>query len=156
MPFFSPVWWRAPAKEELFRYPIVRNILASWGAFPVRRGKHDFEAMVNMAEMLKEGVIVIAPEGRRSRDGRLLPGRPGVGKIIHDARPQKVIPVVLQGTERVLPPGRILPRLFQKVRICYGAPMDLSPYYGLPHSREVSQRIVDEVMARIAEMKREL
>ncbi len=29
MPFFSPVWWRAPAKEELFRIPIVKNILSS-------------------------------------------------------------------------------------------------------------------------------
>src|SRR5437870_9867048 len=40
MPYFSPVWWRAPAKEQLHRIPIVKQILESWGSFPVHRGKH--------------------------------------------------------------------------------------------------------------------
>ena len=123
-PLFSTVRWRAPAKEELFRYPVVRNIIAAWGAFPVRRGKKDHEAMYQMALMLKDSVVVIFPEGTRSRDGLLLKGRPGVGKIIWDARPSKIIPLVVEGTNRILPKGRIFPAVGKKTRIYYGKPMD--------------------------------
>src|SRR5688572_26378493 len=31
------VW--SPAKEELFRIPVVGRVLLSWGSFPVRRGR---------------------------------------------------------------------------------------------------------------------
>ena len=150
MPFFSPVWWRAPAKEELFGIPVVREIIASWGAFPVRRGKRDLEAIRKMVEMLSHSVVVIAPEGTRSRNGQLQRGRAGVGKIIHEARPRKVIPVRVHGVDAILPKGKILPRIGRKVTITYGAPIDLSAYYLLPDSVETSQQIVDRVIQEIA------
>jgi 1-acyl-sn-glycerol-3-phosphate acyltransferase len=152
MPFFSPVWWRAPAKEELFDIPIVRNILASWGAFPVRRGKRDLEAIRSMVEMLSHSVVVISPEGRRSRDGQLQRGRVGVGKILYDAHPRKVVPVRVRGVDQILPIGKILPRVGKKVTITYGPPIDLSPYYILPDSIETSQQIVDIIMREIAKL----
>lgn len=152
MPFFSPVWWRAPGKEELFGIPIVRTILSSWGAFPVRRGKRDLVAMQKMAEMLSHSVVVIAPEGRRSSDGALQPGRAGVGKILYDARPRKVIPVRVRGVDQILPVGKILPRIGKKTTITYGPPIDLSFYYSLPDTVETSQRIVDTIMEEIAKL----
>jgi len=153
MPFFSPVWWRAPAKEELFRWPLVRMLIGTWGGFPVRRGKKDFEAIETMTRLLPTSVIVIFPEGRRSTDGRLQPGKPGVGKIIHDAKPLKVIPVLIEGSERLLPKGRILPRLFRTVTITYGSPLDLSRFFILDRSVESSQIIVDVVMEAIGRLR---
>src|SRR5581483_3491548 len=152
MPFFSPVWWRAPAKEELFDIPIVRNIILTWGGFPVRRGKRDLESIDKMAAMLQNSVVVIAPEGTRSTDGTLRRGKPGVGKIIHDARPRKVIPVKVQGAASVLPKGRILPRVGKKITITYGPPVDLSRYEHLPGSVETSQQIVDAVMEALSKL----
>jgi len=152
MPYFSPIWWRAPAKEQLHRIPIVKQILESWGSFPVQRGKQDFVAIANMVEMLKSSVLVIAPEGRRSTDGQLLPGRSGVGKIIYDARPNKVIPVALKGVERILPKGRIIPRIGKKTTVIYGKPMDLEKYYQQESSIALSQQIVDEVMVSLEEL----
>lgn len=152
MPYFSKVWWRAPAKEELYRYPIVRNILNSWGAFPVRRGQRDFVSMQRMVQMLRESIIVIAPEGTRSKDGKLQRGRPGVGKIVYDARPTKVVPVAIQGTEKILPRNSILPRAGSVVVIVYGSPIDLSSYYLLPDSVETSRRVVDRVMEEIGKL----
>lgn len=152
MPFFSPVWWRAPAKEELFDIPVIKSIIGSWGAFPVRRGKRDLEAIRKMVEMLSHSVVVIAPEGRRSADGALQRGRPGVGKIIYDARPRKVIPVRVRGVDAVLPIGKILPRVAKKVTIHYGDPIDLTMYYALSDSVETSQQIVDKVMQEIAKL----
>lgn len=152
MPFFSPVWWRAPAKEELFNIPVIRNIIASWGAFPVRRGKRDLEAIQKMVDLLSHSVVVIAPEGKRSPDGALQRGRAGVGKILYDARPRKVIPVRVRGVDAVLPIGKVFPRIGRKVTITYGAPLDLSPYYLLPDGVETSQRIADTVMQEIAKL----
>jgi 1-acyl-sn-glycerol-3-phosphate acyltransferase len=149
MPYFSSVWWRAPAKEQLHRLPVLKQILESWGSFPVRRGKRDFVAIADMVEMLKNSVLVIAPEGRRSIDGRLLPGRSGVGKIIHDARPRKVIPVALKGVDRILPKGRILPAIGKKTTVIYGKPLDLEKYYQQENSAALSQLIVDEVMTAL-------
>jgi 1-acyl-sn-glycerol-3-phosphate acyltransferase len=153
MPFFSPVWWRAPAKEELFRWPLVRMIIGTWGGFPVRRGKRDFEAIETMTRLLPTSVIVIFPEGRRSTDGRLQSGKPGVGKIIHDVKPRKVIPVLIEGSERLLPKGRIMPRLFRTVTIIYGSPLDLSRFFILDRSVESSQKIVDAVMEAIGRLR---
>lgn len=153
MPFFSPVWWRAPAKAELFGIPIIRNILSSWGAIPVHRGQRDLEAIGRMVQLLPESVIVAFPEGRRSIEGRLLPGRSGMGKVIYDARPRKLIPVYIEGTEIVLPKGKIFPRLFKTLTVHYGNPLDLSRFYNPQNTVVVSQKIVDEVMGEIARLK---
>lgn len=152
MPFFSPVWWRAPAKEELFDLPVVRSVVATWGGFPVKRGKRDFDAMEKMVAMLRNSVVVIAPEGTRSTDGSLRQGKSGVGKIIYDARPRKVIPVRIRGADVVLPKGRVFPRFGETMTIVYAPPVDLDRYYRLPDSVETSQRIVDAVMAEISKL----
>jgi 1-acyl-sn-glycerol-3-phosphate acyltransferase len=156
MPFFSPVWWRAPAKEELFRVPVVRWILRSWGAFPVRRGKRDLEAMDSMTQLLKTSVIVVFPEGKRSTDGQLQPGKAGVGKIIYDARPVKVVAVLIEGSDRILRKGRFWPGLFQTVTITYGPPLDLSRFFRFENSIELSRQIVDIVMLSIEQLRPKL
>lgn len=155
MPFFSGVWWRAPAKAELFSMPVVKRILATWGAIPVRRGQRDMEAIQRMVDLLPHSVMVAFPEGRRSTDGQLQPGRAGLGKIIYDARP-KVIPVYLEGTDIILPKGKTLPLLYKTITLCYGKPLDLVKFYERPASPELSQQIADEVMRAIAQLREEV
>jgi 1-acyl-sn-glycerol-3-phosphate acyltransferase len=155
MPKFSPVWWRAPAKEELFDRPIVNTVLKTWGAFPVKRGQRDFASMGRMVELLPSSVIVIFPEGTWSETGQLLRGRSGVGKVIYEARPT-VIPVAITGADRILPRGHTLPRIGQRMTIAFGPPVDLERFYAEPDSPELSQRIVDAVMAAIGALYRPL
>ncbi len=152
MPFFSPIWWRAPAKEELFNIPIVRGIIASWGAFPISRGKRDLKAIQKMVELLQCSVVLIAPEGTRSTTGALQKGKAGVGKIIYDAHPKKVIPVRVRGVDQVLPKGSIFPRIGKKTTITFGAPIDMTNYYTLPESAATSQQMVDVVMDAIGKL----
>jgi 1-acyl-sn-glycerol-3-phosphate acyltransferase len=151
MPRFSPVWWRAPAKEELFDRPIVNTVLRTWGAFPVKRGQRDFASMEHMVELLQTSVIVIFPEGTWSETGRLLPGRRGAGKVIYEAKPT-VIPVAITGTDRILPRDHTLPRLGQRAAIAFGPPVDLKRFYAESDSPELSQQIVDTVMAAIGQL----
>ena len=153
MPRFSPVWWRAPAKEELFSRPIVKTVLKTWGAFPVKRGQRDFASMGRMVDLLPSSVIVIFPEGTWSETGRLLPGRRGVGKVIYDAKPT-VIPVAITGTDRILVRDHTLPRIGRRATIAFGPPVELTRFYSEPDSPELSQRIVDEVMRAIGDLYR--
>ncbi len=152
MPFFSPVWWRAPAKEELFNFPIVRNIIASWGAFPVRRGRRDLKSIQKMVDLLAHSIVLIAPEGTRSTTGLLQKGKAGVGKIVYDAHPRKVIPVRVRGVDQVLPKGAIIPRIFKRTEIVFGSPIEMADYYALAESKETSQKIVDRVMEAIGKL----
>ena len=154
--YFSKVPWKAPAKEELFRFPLLKQLLLTWGAFPVRRGKRDTEAMKKMVEMLNESLVVIYPEGTRSRDGNLLRGRSGVGKIIWEARPRKIVPVVVEGTEKILAPGQIIPRVGKTCRIYYGKPVDLSGYYSEAPTHGLTQEMTDEIIATFRQMQKEI
>ncbi|MBI3597431.1 MAG: 1-acyl-sn-glycerol-3-phosphate acyltransferase [Nitrospirae bacterium] len=152
MPRFSPVWWRAAAKEELFTPPFSRWVMYMIGAFPVRRGRRDVGSMERMIEALKTDVLVVFPEGTWSTTGRLLPGRSGVGKVIYDARPAKILPVAVKGTDKILPRDAWIPRIGRRAKVAYGPPMDLRRFYDQPDSVETSHRIVDAVMAEIGRL----
>lgn len=152
MPFFSAVRWRAAAKEELFERPFSHAIVHLIGAFPVKRGRQDFESMDRMAEVLKTDVLVAFPEGTWSTTGELLPGRVGVGKVIHDARPRKIIPVAVRGTDEILPRGAWVPRMGRRAKIRYGPPMEMDRFYSLPPGVETSRQIVEAVMTEIGRL----
>lgn len=152
MPRFSSVWWRAAAKEELFTGWFSRAVMYLIGAFPVRRGRRDLGSMDRMVEALKTDVLVVFPEGTWSTTGRLLPGRSGVGKVIYDARPAKILPVAVKGTDTILPRDAWIPRFGHRAKIVYGPPMELEEFYDQPDSLETAHGIVDAVMTEIGRL----
>lgn len=141
------VW--APAKAELFRVPLLGRMLASWGAFPVHRGRSDLRAIRRLIRHMRTETVMLFPEGTRSQDGQLGAGRRTVGKLVYTARPT-VIPAVVWGTDRILPHGCRWPRWRVPIGVRYGAPVDLQRLYGLPDTKETAAAIVDEIMGAIA------
>lgn len=109
------VYWMA--KEELFRNPILGFIITKLGAFPVRRGKADKEALNRAFELLNEGHIVgIFPQGTRVHENRLIRGNVKSGAaLIAIKQKVPVLPAAIQGS--VIP--------FHKVRIVFGKPFML-------------------------------
>jgi 1-acyl-sn-glycerol-3-phosphate acyltransferase len=156
MPRFSPVWWRAAAKEELFTTFFSHWMMKVIGAFPVKRGQHDADSMDRMVQSLSTDVLVVFPEGTWSTTGQLLPGRLGVGKVIRKARPAKALPVAVKGTDEILPRNHWLPRIGRRARIIYGPPMDLERFYLQPDTKETSREIVETVMAEIGRLYAQL
>src|SRR5919206_471491 len=74
--------------------------LNSLGAFPIRRGESDEEAVATSLALLERGeAVVIFPEGTRIRNGSL--GRPkrGVGRLALESG-APVVPVAITGSER--------------------------------------------------------
>jgi len=135
------IW--APAKEELFRNPILGALFRSWGAFPVKRGR-DLRAGKQLGQLLRSEKVMLFPEGTRHKDGQLGKGNRGVGKLIFDHRPT-LIPTGLSGINHWHFPG-----LRQVGRIRFGAPLDFSDLFQMPDSKETHLLIVERLMTAIA------
>jgi len=135
------IW--APAKEELFRNPLVGAILGSWGAFPVKRGR-DVRAGKQLGQLLQSEKVMLFPEGTRHKDGQLGKGNRGVGKLIYDHRPV-VIPTALAAINHWRFPG-----FGQKGMIRFGAPLELNDLFQLSDGKETHLQIVERLMAAIA------
>lgn len=144
------VW--SPAKEELFRIPVVGRVLLSWGSFPVRRGRGDLRTMRRIVTLMRHHRMMLFPEGTRSPDGRLQKGQRTVGKLIYHARPV-VVPTAVSGTHRILPKGAWLPSFHRPVAVRFGPPLDLQVYYNQPDSKHTAAAIVKEVMQAIAALQ---
>jgi 1-acyl-sn-glycerol-3-phosphate acyltransferase len=149
---FEVVW--APAKAELFEIPLINRIIASWGAFPVRRGGRDLQAMRRLVDLMRREKVMLVPEGTRSPDGHLGMGNRTVGKLLYLAQPV-VIPTAILGTDRLLAKGRLLPRLMSTLEVRFGPPLDLGSYYMAEDTKATAEAIIRLVMRNIARLQGE-
>ncbi|MGV3618090.1 MAG: lysophospholipid acyltransferase family protein [Fimbriimonas sp.] len=118
---------RAPhymAKSELFEVPVLRTLLRIFGSFPVKRGEPDRKALKHAADLLKAGeAVVIFPEGQLSESGDLQEMKAGVALIARLSAGVPVICVGLDGTQRIIPYGKLIPRpAFRTVTVEWGEP----------------------------------
>jgi len=110
------------AKEELFHNQAFGYLITKLGAFPLKREKMDKRAYLKALEVLKEGkILVLFPEGTRSRSGKLGKLKEGPVRIALSSN-VPLIPVVLKGTEKILPPGAKFIR-WGKIKVEVGEPL---------------------------------
>ena len=152
-PYLLP--WNPAAAENFYKNPILAWLADNWRCIWVREGRRDLHALHRMIEALPGGTMTVFPEGTRSRDGSVGRGRPGAGLVILAARP-RVIPVAIDGMQHVLPIGRYVPRLFQRITLSYGTPVDYQEFLAMPRTRETAQALIDRVMAAIRTQHAEL
>jgi 1-acyl-sn-glycerol-3-phosphate acyltransferase len=136
---------------------IVGSVLRYLGWIPIRRGQVDRKAFDEAVRRLKAGqVVVIYPEGSRTEDGQLQPGKPGIG-MMAAAAGCAVLPALLEGTYDALPPGAYWIR-FRPIRVAFGEPMDFSAALESESEdkmKSVYQQISQEIMDRIAALRKE-
>jgi 1-acyl-sn-glycerol-3-phosphate acyltransferase len=120
------------------------------GQLPVDRsgGRASEAALRTGLRVLRRGELLgIYPEGTRSPDGRLYRGRTGVARMALEAG-VPVIPVAMIDTEKLQPPGKLLPRLVRP-GVRFGEPLDFSRYEGMEEDRFVLRSMTDEIMYRL-------
>lgn len=122
---YLPAQYRYLAKEELFHIPLFGLALTRSGYLPIDRSnpRKAYQSMEAAIQHVRAGTsLMIFPEGTRSVDGKLLPFKTGGASLALRAQ-VPVVPVVILGTERILPKGTL--RLGKgDVEIRIGKPID--------------------------------
>ncbi|HXF98883.1 MAG TPA: lysophospholipid acyltransferase family protein [Gaiellaceae bacterium] len=132
------------SKEELLRIPLVGELISWTGAFPVRRGEVDREALRRACALVREGHVVgVHPEGTRQRTGY-----PGTMK------PGAVLIALLEGVP-VVPAGletfRWSARNRRPCAVVFGEPLTFDD---LPPGRERRARALERVEREIVRLWR--
>lgn len=141
-----PLRLRMVAKAELFRIPIWAQAMRAAGFVELDRSARDraIESLERAQAALAQGTSIwIAPEGTRSKDGRLGPFKHGgfhlaVGAGAH------ILPVTVSGTRLILPAkgASVVPGA--EVRVTVHAPIDPAEF-----GVEVNDALVEAVRSKI-------
>jgi len=129
------------AKKEIFEiHPIVAWLMGQLGAFPVDRGAGDEEMIQTAKAILDRGDIVLMfPEGTRTRPGALGKPKRGVGRLALETG-APVVPLAVIGTEGVRRGWRIRPH---KVRLRAGRALRF-PQVAEP-TRDLAGAVTDRI-----------
>ena len=127
IPLFPRRFLRFMAKSELFWFPLDA-IISAGGAFRVRRGERDEDAIAKAVELARQGhAVVMFPEGTRRRKGlrkkHEARWHTGAARIALEAG-VPLVPAGIAGTDQL---ARLGP-----LRVRYGAPIELGDLAELP------------------------
>src|SRR5208282_642465 len=95
-------------KKELFKVPILGQIMLIGSLVPVDRGNRDagIAAVRDALRVIQQGInMTIYVEGHRSFDGKLLPFKKGPFYLAEECK-VPVVPITISGTEAVMPKAR--------------------------------------------------
>ena len=129
------------ARNSLFRFAPFVWLIRSLNAFPVRRGTADLAAVKEALRRLKAGgVVLVFPEGTRTRDGSIGPLHGGAVPIAARAG-VPILPMVIDGAFEAWPRWRPVPLPF-RIRVACGRPVRVD---------EAAERDPDAFMAGVRE-----
>jgi 1-acyl-sn-glycerol-3-phosphate acyltransferase len=135
---------RFMAKAELWRSSVARALMEGLGAFPVDRGRGDFDAFSRAGRLLADGEILGIFAQGTCKPLRRRPFMRGAARLALETG-SPLVPVALVGTEQALRPHRLklgLPR----IRILVGQPFDVAGARPtVAAARELTRRIEDAV-----------
>ena len=148
IPLFPQRFLRFMAKSELFWFPLSAIARAA-GAFPVRRGERDEEAIATAVDLCRAGhAVVMFPEGTRRRKGMRKKHearwRTGAARIALEAG-VPLVPAGVAGTDRL---ARLGP-----LRVRYGTPVELGDLAGVDDAARVA---TERLQAAVAELEESL
>lgn len=128
------------AKKELFNVPILGALIRALGAFPVKRGEADTEAMRRTIRLLEQGkAVLVFPEGKRGDGKTIGPSQRGI-ELLAKKTGALILPVGICGSDRLLPKGAKFPR-FARVTIVFGEPYTMANKKGAAFRNDLMERI---------------
>jgi 1-acyl-sn-glycerol-3-phosphate acyltransferase len=147
LPLFPHRFLRFMAKSELYWWPL-KYVLDAGGAFPVRRGEKDEEAIQTAVDLCRAGrCVVMFPEGTRRQKGLRKKwearAHTGAARIALQAG-VPLVPAAIRGTDDL--------RRVAKIRVDYGAPVTLDDLAGRD-IREASHEATERLMSEIQRLE---
>jgi 1-acyl-sn-glycerol-3-phosphate acyltransferase len=135
------------ARRSLFRNPVFRALIVRYNAFAIERDRADVKGVKSAIERLEAGnILLVFPEGTRTRDGSVGPMKAGIGLLAERAA-VPIVPVLIAGAHKVWPKGRIFPGL-GSIRISFGKPI-----FPSRNERELGDRLREALIALKGELK---
>jgi 1-acyl-sn-glycerol-3-phosphate acyltransferase len=153
-PLGLPLWpkrqLRFMAKSELYWWPLT-IVLNGAGAFPVKRGQRDTQAIETAVDLVRAGnVVAMFPEGTRRTKGlvKKFEARPrsGAARIALEGG-VPLVPAAVAGTDGLT--------RFSALRVAYGPPVDIDDLRGEDVAK-VAHEATERLMARILELEASL
>ncbi len=137
------------AKEELFRSRLQRYIVRNYGAFPVKRGGMNRDALRFAEQWFDRGkALIVFPEGRRSMQAQMVDAFSGSALIaVRNGVP--ILPVGIYGTEKIT--GRTWWLRRPEITVHIGRPFNLPSVNGKVKKEQLAE-FTHFIMGRIAEL----
>jgi 1-acyl-sn-glycerol-3-phosphate acyltransferase len=146
LPFKYRLSW--VGKSELFKHPLGGWFFRQMQVIPINRGKRDTAALETSAQALRDGaVLLIFPEGTRSRSGVLRTGRGGAVRLAMQSG-TPIVPIAVTGTEHGLR-GTLTRR---RVHLRVGRPFVVEPTPDGKIPPQMMEQLTETMMRRIAEL----
>jgi len=135
------------AKAELFKIPLLKQLITALGAFPVDRKKGDVAAIKKMIQLVESGeVIGIFPQGHRFP--RVHPAttevRHGAGLVACKTK-VTILPVAIENKKMKI-------GFFRKTTLRIGKPIEFSEFGEVEQNKKGYEYITSEVFANICSM----
>jgi len=139
------------AKQELWGNRFLGWLIGTLGSIPVERGAGDRKAYEACLRTLKDGnVLLMFPEGTRSRDGKLQPFEAGAARLAAAVPGCMVLPVRIHGSFEAWGGESRYPKL-RPVRIDVAPPFSTDEFrkqYG--EKKSLFQAIQGEMLRRLS------
>lgn len=140
------------AAQDYFFVNIPRLAVAAVvvNALPFSRHTHVRHSLEICRQLLAApgNILILFPEGTRSRDGSIGGFRPGIGLLVAGTR-TPVMPCHLDGAFAAWPKSRALPRP-RKLTLRLGPPLNFATY---PDDKAAAQQIADKLRTAVLKLK---
>ena len=142
------------AKEELF-VGWFGKFLRAVNSHPLRRSGIDRYALRLCGSILRQGhVLMVFPEGERTKTGELLEAKPGAA-LIADHAEAMLLPAYIWGSFEAMPVGSSFAKP-HKLRLFYGKPFRLDEVkVASQHKKEFYEKAGELIMERIGELEQQ-
>jgi 1-acyl-sn-glycerol-3-phosphate acyltransferase len=131
------------ARDTLFNSRPFRWLLNSFDAIPIARDGMSLGGIKETLKRLKRGeMVLLFPEGTRTRDGQVQEMKPGFCAIARRAE-VPLIPVAIAGAFEAWPRHRTFPRA-SVIRVAFGRPIEPAEFAAM-----TDEQLVHELERRI-------
>jgi 1-acyl-sn-glycerol-3-phosphate acyltransferase len=137
------------AKSELFGKWFSPIFISNFNTIPVKRGRFDRESYMRGLDILHSGeLLLLFPEGTRSRDGTLREGKTGAAKLSLETG-VSVVPACISNSNRIK--ETIFSR--EKVSVAFGAPITPDSYAAEADEKNRLRVFTEDIMSAIRRLQ---